>query len=454
MKTNETLTLVNHSSILIEDHKNNFSLLTDPWYNGLAFNNGWSLLYNNKASQILNIISRTKYIYLSHEHPDHFSTLFFNQYSEKFLKNCKVVFQETRDNRLITFLNKKFNIKSLIFKHLQLSKLDKTNFTIIKCGHIDSGFILETDNFFHININDCDFSNFEISSLKKILSKTNKKKILYIQFSYAAYRPGKNWLEISAKRKLNTIIYLYKTLLIDLVIPYASLVYYCHEENFHLNQFMNNCKKASIYLLKQNVKHCFLDPFSNRIELNEIINNNYKRDKLNANSIKFWDNKIKNAQKMITQSVIPNNFKKEINVFLDRIKIQNSYFLLFLIRYISLKFIFGDVIIKITDKKEVFKINFFSVKNIYKPQNLIHPDISMSAESFSFLLNETYGFDTLTVNGRFNQIKKNGYRRFVFSIGFTIFNQSGYGIKFFDLFNKLIFQKILLVPLNILLKKS
>ena len=28
MKTNETLTLVNHSSILIEDHKNNFSLLT------------------------------------------------------------------------------------------------------------------------------------------------------------------------------------------------------------------------------------------------------------------------------------------------------------------------------------------------------------------------------------------------------------------------------------------
>ena len=53
----------------------------------------------------------------------------------------------------------------------------------------------------------------------------------------------------------------------------------------------------------------------------------------------------------------------------------------------------------------------------------------MSAESFSFLLNETYGFDTLTVNGRFNQIKKIGYRRFVLSIGFTIFNHSGYGIK-------------------------
>ena len=86
--------------------------------------------------------------------------------------------------------------------------------------------------------------------------------------------------------------------------------------------------------------------------------------------------------------------------------------------------------------------------------NYSKSNISMSAESFSFFLSETYGFDTLTVNGRFNETSKNGFRKFVFSVGFTIFNQSGYGVRLSDLCNRLILDKILSIPLNILKKNS
>ena len=42
----DQIKLINHSSILINTQDNN-NLLTDPWYSGTAFNDGWSLLYEN-----------------------------------------------------------------------------------------------------------------------------------------------------------------------------------------------------------------------------------------------------------------------------------------------------------------------------------------------------------------------------------------------------------------------
>ena len=43
----DKIRLVNHSSIFINNQNKNLGILTDPWYDGFAFNNGWSLLYKN-----------------------------------------------------------------------------------------------------------------------------------------------------------------------------------------------------------------------------------------------------------------------------------------------------------------------------------------------------------------------------------------------------------------------
>ena len=46
----DKIKLINHSSVLIKN--NDIKLLTDPWYKGSAFNDGWSLLYENSFDEI------------------------------------------------------------------------------------------------------------------------------------------------------------------------------------------------------------------------------------------------------------------------------------------------------------------------------------------------------------------------------------------------------------------
>ena len=453
MKSSDTITFVNHSSIMIENAESEFSILTDPWYDGLAFNKGWSLLFKNPKKQIEKLASKSKYIFLSHEHPDHFSISFFKEYTKILKKFPTVIFQDTRDKRVINFLREKLSVNCLVFNDGSPETLENSKLWVFKCGHIDSGFVLETSDYIHINVNDCDYSDAELNRISKVLVKNPKPKILYIQFSYASYRPNENWLKTSAARKLSDIVSLYKKLNIDLVIPYASMVYFCHKENFHLNKQMNSCKTTSDYLKEKNIPHCFLNPNSGQIFANDLIENVKYRNRENKDSINFWDKKIDQAKVIVSQNVIPSDFTLSADKFLTRIKSRNSMLILHIIRLLSFKFIFGDVIVSISDLNEKYCVNFFKVQKISNG-NYSKSNISMSAESFSFFLSETYGFDTLTVNGRFNETSKNGFRKFVFSVGFTIFNQSGYGVRLLDLCNRLILDKLLSIPLNILKKNS
>ena len=76
MKT--PIRMVNHASVLVGT--DNESILCDPWYSSHAFNKGWNLLYENKPEEILEVLEKTSFIWISHEHPDHFSIKFFKKH--------------------------------------------------------------------------------------------------------------------------------------------------------------------------------------------------------------------------------------------------------------------------------------------------------------------------------------------------------------------------------------
>ena len=95
----DQIKLINHSSIFIENDNKN-TLLTDPWYTGSAFNDGWSLLYENEKNNITDVLKKTKFIFLSHEHPDHFSIKFFKEYAKVIKENkIKIIFQSTQERK-------------------------------------------------------------------------------------------------------------------------------------------------------------------------------------------------------------------------------------------------------------------------------------------------------------------------------------------------------------------
>ena len=41
----QSIRLINHASVLISDQTN--IILSDPWYEGSSFNDGWELIYQN-----------------------------------------------------------------------------------------------------------------------------------------------------------------------------------------------------------------------------------------------------------------------------------------------------------------------------------------------------------------------------------------------------------------------
>ena len=132
---------------------------------------------------------------------------------------------------------------------------------------------------------------------------------------------------------------------------------------------------------------------------------------------------------------------------------KNSIFLLFLIRFVSLKFFFGDTVIYINDTKETYIVNFFKIlKNNNISQSKI--DIEMKSKRFFLLLKESYGLDTLSVNGCFSDFRINGFEKLIKSIGFVTLNQSDEGIKIKSIFSKNIINRIISIFTRLISRNS
>lgn len=448
----EQINLINHSSVLIKTVQN-INLLTDPWYDESAFNNGWSLLYINRKDEIEKILNNLKFIFISHEHPDHFSIKFFKDYGNLIKENnIKIIFQHTLDKRVENFI-KKIGLDMIILQDRKKYKInDEINITIFKQGHIDSAFLYETKEFYHLNINDCNFINSELLEIANFIKSKKKKIIIYIQFSYASFRANDEWLKKAAQYKLDNILKISKMFNPSLVLPFASFFYFCHSENKDLNKFVNKCSVVSKFLDKNKIKHCFLSPKTECINLNDIIENDFKRNEVNKSSINFWDERKSNLKIIYFEKESGPILKDNIIKFINRLKKKNNIFLLHLIRLITFKAVFGDLLIKINVTDKIYLLNFFYVKELENSKK--KADISMSAEQFNLLLSQPYGIESLLVSGRLKVVNKFGLRKLTSSIGITTINLANYGITFKDIFNKLILNKIIGLIYRAIMQKS
>ena len=110
-----TIEFVNHASVIISYE--DVSILSDPWFSGTAFHDGWRLMYELQDNEITDILKKITHVYISHEHPDHFRPTFLaNDNIKKILVDRKIefLFQNTKDKRIVDFLKKQgFKVKEL-----------------------------------------------------------------------------------------------------------------------------------------------------------------------------------------------------------------------------------------------------------------------------------------------------------------------------------------------------
>ena len=96
-----------------------------------------------------------------------------------------------------------------------------------------------------------------------------------------------------------------------------------------------------------------------------------------------------------------------------------------LIRYISPIPAFKPLVIRLSDLDINIKLDIF--EDTIQECNL-NADIAMHSESLDFLFGNTFGFDTLTVNGCFEELSESGFSKMARSL--AVENLNNMGIEF------------------------
>jgi L-ascorbate metabolism protein UlaG (beta-lactamase superfamily) len=172
---------VNHASFVVSSGR--IRLLTDPWIFGRAFNESWDLLVPSKFS--IDDFSRITHIWFSHEHPDHFSPPVLSRIPETTRKEIRVLFQQTRDQRVVSFCKKQgFGVTEL----LDGESLDIAPDFRVTCQNVpfyDSWLAIEAEGKCLLNMNDCVVTNPAV--MRRIKRRFRHVDVLFQQFSYAGW---------------------------------------------------------------------------------------------------------------------------------------------------------------------------------------------------------------------------------------------------------------------------
>jgi hypothetical protein len=224
---------INHAGY--ELRSNGVRIVHDPWLDGGAFLDAWNLL--SKSEYRFEDFAGVDYIWISHEHPDHFAPGVLRRIAADIRPSITILHQFTRDKRVIGYCRKLgFAVQELPDRH----RVELKNGLGITCGidAQDSWCYIETPNATYFNANDCVTADW--AAIAAALPRP--VDVLLTQFSYASWvaNPGDDArMRQQAQEKIGQMEQQLQALRPRILIPFASYVWFCRPENFHLNAGAN-----------------------------------------------------------------------------------------------------------------------------------------------------------------------------------------------------------------------
>ena len=394
---NNHINFLNHSCLMLQTETT--KILCDPWFKGTAFGNGWSLLHDN--SHEINELE-FDYIWISHEHPDHFSIPTILELTN----TCTFLFQETKDKKVKKFLESKGH-SVIELKHKEVTKIGDLDITCVVCDGFDSSLLVNyPDGKVLLNINDARVElNSHLENEILPLLKSETVDLLAFQFSYANWagnQGDKNiprFLQQKTDEKMMGVI---SKLSPKAILPFASFVYFSHEENFFWNE--SNWIEHVFKKYSSN-KPTLIFPIPDQsINLNNVKNIHYTE--ANISALEFWKQKHEKLQ--IKDKIQPKSLDKikesylrfnkilnEKNTFLQGMKNGEQIFL-------NIKISDLDTTIKVGLKESLFEV----VDEVEA--------ISVSSETADFLFTQLFARGTVSINGRVSFTYEQAHRFFLF----------------------------------------
>lgn len=390
------ITWVNHASYIIE--AGDIKLITDPWIQGRVFNESWSLLAESKFR--IEDYKDITHIWFSHEHPDHFFPPNILKIPTEYRSRIKILFQETIDNKVIEFCRKNnfTNIQEL--RPYKKHYLNKDTYIInasVK-NDTDSWLYFKHKEESFLNLNDCVIA--EKKELKKIKSLIGVIDILFTQFSFANWvgNKGDNFAKNKAAEN-KKIEYLNYTNYFQpkTVIPFASYVWFCHVDNYHMNK--NSNKIADIHKLTiDNGFNCNVLYPGDIWDTNKKYNSKASIEKYEIDYADLEKRNLKNIKGANFSELMLSAEKFQQNSFIKNNKKRISKFPQFTAYLYDL-----EVSISFSFQNGLQKIHIMEQSC----------DVRMSSCSLNYCFNFEWGFDTILIAGTYEKPENSNFQNFM-----------------------------------------
>ena len=228
---------VNHASVIIEYC--GVRMIFDPWIEGRVFNNGWDLITPTKFPYE-NFKSIT-HIWFSHEHPDHFFPPNIKNIPKEYRQKIVVLYQETIDKKVIGYC-RKMGFKDVVElkPDTPLKLLHDLSIVCSPWRSGDSYLYLKAGKESLLNTNDCVLLSED--EIKSVAERVGKVDVLLTQFSLSSWEGNPEEIErrkAGAQTMLDRIVRQTNIFNAQYVIPFASYVWFCHDENYYINSEAN-----------------------------------------------------------------------------------------------------------------------------------------------------------------------------------------------------------------------
>jgi len=396
---------VNHASFLLDC--GDVRLICDPWIEGSVFNNGWRL--SSPTRMRYDEFAGVTHIWFSHEHPDHFFPPNLKKIPEPVRRGITVLFHETRDKRVVDVC------RSLGFSVLELPERQgvaiRPGFSVL-CGvneDIDSWIAITAEGKTILNLNDCVFARKD--ELPAIRNMVGDVDLLLSQFSYA------NWVgnpedvashRAHAARKRAQMASHIEAVRPRQFIPFASYVYFCHEENFHMNASANRIGDIYRFLTDEVRQETVVLYPADEWEVGSPHSS--------LEAVEKYESDFESALSCpaVTSESVPfERLQEATSALIAKCYEQNNSFLLRSL---------GSTVARVSDLQQDVEISFGGgIGSVQGRQS----DIILSSDSLMYCIRTDWGGETLKINGRF-QVPPGGNPERFFRL-FRVPQHNGYG---------------------------
>jgi len=412
------LTFVNHACCKLIAGET--GLLFDPWIDGPVFNDGWDLLIPTPLP-LDAIMAGITHIWFSHEHPDHFAPGFLARIAASHRDRVTILFQPTRDHRVAEFC------RGLGFRVIEMpdrAPLALGGGVTATCGphdFYDSWLHVSDGKQSLLNLNDCQLA--DPGDLARLRRQFGAPTVILSQFSYAAWKGGKAdraYREAAAAKKRDTLTAQVRALHPAFAVPIASMIYFSNTENAYLNDAMNTPRVAADTLAAARTVPIVLYP-GDDWEIGTAHDNRAALARYAERYAAIPSLALRGSGESASVAQLQAAFVP----YQARIFARNSRFLIALVSKLPLLGAFQPLTIRLADLGTTVSYSLFDGIAVLPATRDV--DVTMHSSSLLFILRHEFGYDTLTVNGRFEATTA-GFAKMTRALGIGSLNAMGLSI--------------------------